>query len=94
MALSLCSQFSLQELRDSCPRDGLTRQFFTSHWDAILGPLLRGLQEIFDIISMLRSQALYLLYPREETFLYCANGAPLLFFLQYIRYWLLCLELV
>lgn len=52
MARSLCSGFTVQELREavdvldpaSCPGDdGLTRQFFITHWDAISGVLLRGL---------------------------------------------------
>ena len=56
MAHSLCLDFTEQELREvvdalqlgSCPGDhGLTRQFFTVHWDIVSGPMLRGLQEIF-----------------------------------------------
>ena len=53
-----------QELREavdalqlgSCPGDdGLTRQFFTVHWDVVSGPMLRGLQEILDTGTMPRS---------------------------------------
>ena len=40
----------------SCRGDnGLTRQFFTSHWDAISEVLLRGVQEIYDFGSMPQS---------------------------------------
>lgn len=35
--------------------DGLTRQFFITHWDAVSGSLLRGLQEIYDSNTMPRS---------------------------------------
>ena len=64
MSQSLCSRFSLQELRDavdaldasSCPGDdGLTRQFFISHWEVLSRPLLSGLQEIYDTGFMPRS---------------------------------------
>ena len=40
----------------SCPGDdGLTRQFFTTHLDIVSGPMLRGMQEIFESGTMPRS---------------------------------------
>ena len=64
MTPTLCAMFTLQELRDavdaldpsSCPGDdGLSRQFFTTYWDVVSGPLLKGLQQIFDSGSMPRA---------------------------------------
>ena len=64
MAHSLCLDFIEQELREAVDAlqlgsclgdDGLTRQFFTLHWDIVSGPMLRGLQEIFDTGTMPRS---------------------------------------